>query len=242
MVSLGYQGSVAFIPVSLAALVFYTFPLLVGAVCGRGRTRSHDRRQGAALLAAFLGLALALGPEFGALDWRGIALALLAAVGMGLTMTFGGAATRNEDALLMSRLHECLDADRPRCLRGRRAAGFALPTTTLAIASTIGLCRDLCHRLCLLVSSRSASSGRCGSPRCSTSSRWSRSSSPGWHSASGYPALQFFGAALVLASVLSMSLTSSRRRRYHKRKRSKRSPSSPSPPAARPARQAFPRW
>ena len=102
MVSLGYQGSVAFIPVSLAALIFYSFPLLVGlfaVIAGRDRMTAG---KAAALLAAFLGLALALGPEFGALDWRGIALALLAAVGMGLTMTFGGEATRNEDALLMA--------------------------------------------------------------------------------------------------------------------------------------------
>src|SRR5262245_46384048 len=39
-VSLGYQGSVAFIPVSLAGLVLYTYPLLVGLIAvASGRDR-----------------------------------------------------------------------------------------------------------------------------------------------------------------------------------------------------------
>jgi drug/metabolite transporter (DMT)-like permease len=101
MVSLGYQGSVAFIPVSLAALVFYSFPLLVGIFAvAAGRDRMTVWKA-LALLAAFLGLALVLGSGFALLDWRGVAMALAAALGMALTMTFGGEATRGEDALLM---------------------------------------------------------------------------------------------------------------------------------------------
>jgi drug/metabolite transporter (DMT)-like permease len=94
MVSLGYQGSVAFIPVGLAALVFYSYPVLVGLIAVAARRDRVTVGKATALLAAFLGLGLALGPEFGALDWHGVGLALLAAVGMALTIVFGGEAIR----------------------------------------------------------------------------------------------------------------------------------------------------
>jgi drug/metabolite transporter (DMT)-like permease len=101
-VSLGYQASVAFIPVSLAALVFYSFPLLVGLAAVAARRDRLNAAKTLALLAAFVGLALALGPGFSDLDWRGLALALLAALGMTLTLTFGGEAMRGEDPLVMA--------------------------------------------------------------------------------------------------------------------------------------------
>ncbi len=76
----GYLTSVAFIPIELAVIIFYSFPLLVGIA-----EAMLERRRLAPLglvcyLAAFGGLLLALGPRFDSLDWRGIALASLAAV------------------------------------------------------------------------------------------------------------------------------------------------------------------
>lgn len=74
-----YMASVAFIPVSLAVLVFFTFPLLVAVLAS---VTGHDRMtvfKAIALLIAFAGLALALGPSWGTLDWRGVAFALAAA-------------------------------------------------------------------------------------------------------------------------------------------------------------------
>ena len=101
-VSLGYQASVAFIPVSLAALIFYTFPLLVGLLAlAAGRDRLTVAKA-LALLAAFAGLALALGPGFSDLEWRGVGFAVLASLGMTLTLTFGGDATRGENPLVMA--------------------------------------------------------------------------------------------------------------------------------------------
>ncbi len=79
-----YLWSVFFIPVSLAALIFYTFPLMVAAasVITEG-ARLGPARVGAFLL-AFAGLAIALSPSFHSLDWRGIALSFLAAIGTAL--------------------------------------------------------------------------------------------------------------------------------------------------------------
>lgn len=79
--SLGYMGSIFFIPASLAVLVFYTFPLFVavGARWTEGEPVTWRKLAGVAL--AFLGLAVALGVRLEQLDPRGLALAGLASFG-----------------------------------------------------------------------------------------------------------------------------------------------------------------
>lgn len=77
-VSLGYLGSVFFIPVSLAAIIFYTFPLVVAGANALIERRLPTAGESGLFLLAFVGLALAIGPSFQTLDWRGIALAGLA--------------------------------------------------------------------------------------------------------------------------------------------------------------------
>ena len=102
VMSLGYLGSVSLIPVSLAVLIVYTAPLLVGVlgmVAGRGRPAAPDI---AAVLVAFTGVALAVGVEIDHLDWRGLALAGCAALGFALTIAFSGVAARDNDPLAMN--------------------------------------------------------------------------------------------------------------------------------------------
>lgn len=204
MVSLGYQGSVAFIPVSLAALIFYSFPLLVGlfaVIAGRDRMTAI---KAAALLAAFLGLALALGPEFGVLDWRGIALALLAAVGMGLTMTFGGDATRNEDALLMA-VYTNVWMLIALAVFAAAAGSVALPVTNLGVVGAVGLCATyvvayVCWYLALsLVRPVRLAALFNIEPLVTLFVAW-------LVLGERLSAVQLTGAALVLASILSISL------------------------------------
>lgn len=79
-ISVGVLGSVFFIPVSLAAIVFYTFPLLIAAANALLERRRPSARESLFFLLAFIGLVLVIGPRFGALDWRGIALAGLASL------------------------------------------------------------------------------------------------------------------------------------------------------------------
>jgi len=77
-ITVGYLSAVAFIPVSLAALIFYAYPILVAAIVA---LTGHSRvgwKAGLAFAAAFAGLALALAPSFGVLDPRGLGLALCA--------------------------------------------------------------------------------------------------------------------------------------------------------------------
>ncbi len=102
MVAFGYMSSVLFIPVSLAALIFFTFPIIV-LIHG---IAVEGRRPGVttliAFVAAFGGLALALGPSFQELDWRGIACALVAALGATVVMIAGATAARRTDAFTLT--------------------------------------------------------------------------------------------------------------------------------------------
>ncbi len=96
-----YLGAVSLIPVGLAALLFYTFPLMVAA--GRwGRDGGAARPSAAAFVVAFAGLALALGPSLGDLDWRGIVLALMAAAGTWLVFHSGARAVQHMDSMTLS--------------------------------------------------------------------------------------------------------------------------------------------
>lgn len=81
-----YLSSVAFIPVGLAAMLLYTFPLIVAAISHfQEGTRLGPMRVGAFLL-AFTGLVIALSPALADLDWRGIVLASVAAVTTAVTL------------------------------------------------------------------------------------------------------------------------------------------------------------
>jgi drug/metabolite transporter (DMT)-like permease len=78
----GFIGSVAFIPVSIAVLVFFTHPILVTLVTHwSGGERLTFRKLVLAIL-VLLGLALALGAEATKLDLYGLGLAVLASVAM----------------------------------------------------------------------------------------------------------------------------------------------------------------
>jgi drug/metabolite transporter (DMT)-like permease len=143
MVSAGYQSSVAFIPVSLAALLFYTYPLLVGIFAtAMGRDRL-TLVKALALAAAFIGLALALGPGFEQLDWRGVAGALVAAIGMMLTITFSGEAMRGRDTLAMN-FYTNLWMVLGFGLSLAVAGAFSLPTTESGMFGAAGVSISYC--------------------------------------------------------------------------------------------------
>jgi len=102
MVNYGYIWAVQLIPVSLATLVFYTFPFIVLFVNSFSARRSPTPGVLFAFALAFGGLALALGPAIGDLDWRGIAAGLVASVGGALTMIYGAPAARGSSILTLT--------------------------------------------------------------------------------------------------------------------------------------------
>ncbi len=76
----GVIGSVAYIPVSIAVLIFFTHPVLL-AVAAHRRNGSRVSARGLLFaFAALAGLAMVLGPDVGSLDRVGIALATVAAI------------------------------------------------------------------------------------------------------------------------------------------------------------------
>lgn len=76
-----YLSSVAFVPVTIAAVVFYTFPILIvmAEPFVTGRRLGLGRKLIA--LAAFAGVTLVIGPDIAGLDPRGLALAAIASAG-----------------------------------------------------------------------------------------------------------------------------------------------------------------
>lgn len=81
MVSTGYLASVQFIPVGLAVIIFYFFPVLIMLCAPVVEGRNPGMLRILVALAAFGGLAVAIGPSFESLDIRGILLAVAATLG-----------------------------------------------------------------------------------------------------------------------------------------------------------------
>jgi drug/metabolite transporter (DMT)-like permease len=86
MVSIGYLASVQFIPVGLAVIIFYFFPVLIMLSAPLVEGRNPGLLRTIVALVAFGGLAIAIGPSFESLDIRGILLA--AAATLGATLQF----------------------------------------------------------------------------------------------------------------------------------------------------------
>jgi drug/metabolite transporter (DMT)-like permease len=85
VMGIGYLGATRYIPVSLAALVFYTFPFFVAIGI-------------LAIIIAFIGLALALEIQsVASLDWRGILFGLAASIGATALVIFSSLTLRTAD-------------------------------------------------------------------------------------------------------------------------------------------------
>jgi len=103
MTGFGYLGAIRYIPVSMAVLIFYTFPLMVALISRIVEQNPITFIKIVAILTAFLGLVLALGVDRGlVLDWRGIAFALLGALGAALLITISNHALQKTDTEAMN--------------------------------------------------------------------------------------------------------------------------------------------
>ena len=80
LVGTAYLSSVSFVPVSVAAVIFYTFPLVI--VLAEPLVTSAPFRLDRLLVAliALIGIGLVVGPDWQGLDPRGLALAALASL------------------------------------------------------------------------------------------------------------------------------------------------------------------
>jgi len=93
-VGLCYLSSVTFVPVAVAVVVFYTFPILIVLLSPLVEgTRLTPALLGIVALATF-GVVLVVGPAFEGLDWRGIALAAGASLATAAQFFAGARAKR----------------------------------------------------------------------------------------------------------------------------------------------------
>ncbi|MFO1352605.1 MAG: DMT family transporter [Gammaproteobacteria bacterium] len=102
MTNYGNVGAVEFIPIGLAALLFFTFPPITALI---HIAVLRERLSLAKLLAvtlAFIGIALMLGVSLGASDWRGIALSLTAAVAAAWNPVWLARKVRHIDMLVLT--------------------------------------------------------------------------------------------------------------------------------------------
>jgi len=91
----GSLSAAARLPVSLAVLILYTFPLMVAAAVPFVERRSLTRGEILAFPLAFAGLALALGPDLSGLDLLGLLGALLAAAAIAVLIIVSGPLSRS---------------------------------------------------------------------------------------------------------------------------------------------------
>jgi drug/metabolite transporter (DMT)-like permease len=94
IVSVSYLASVQFIPVGLAVIIFFTFPVLIMLMSPIIEGRSPGLWRVITATLAFAGLVVAIGPSFGALDLRGVGLAGLASLGGAMQFFTGRSISR----------------------------------------------------------------------------------------------------------------------------------------------------
>jgi drug/metabolite transporter (DMT)-like permease len=131
--SYGLLAAIQFIPVALAILIFYTFPLLTSVytwVSGRERPTVLSV---VALVVAFAGLGLALDIRGGQLDVQGVALATVAALGMTVVVLLNDRLVGSEDSHPIT-LHMMLSATVLCGLITLLRGDFALPQTSTSWA------------------------------------------------------------------------------------------------------------
>ncbi len=86
--AVGYLSAVKHISVSLAAALFYTFPVQVCVISAISGIESLSRRRAIALMLAFSGVLLSVGFGANIVDWRGVLLALGAGTGAAVSSVF----------------------------------------------------------------------------------------------------------------------------------------------------------
>ena len=97
----GLLSSVRYIPVGLAMLIMYTYPLMIATAGWLTGTESFTLDRLFAILAAFSGLALALHTPHSEIDWRGVAWAVFTAVSFSAVLIVSGRTMRGVDRRIL---------------------------------------------------------------------------------------------------------------------------------------------
>lgn len=98
----GYFGSVNYIDAKLAILIYFLHPVFIVATSAIMKRQSLPRAQLVLSLVIFLALGLVLGAEVSALDWRGVALGVISAIGITGVILLNAKAQRTMTALAVN--------------------------------------------------------------------------------------------------------------------------------------------
>ena len=109
MMGLGYLGATQYIPISLAVLLFYTFPVFVAVIARFTENESITAIRLIAIIIAFIGLGMAIEVHsLTDLSWQGVALGFLSSLGCTAFVIVSSLSMRSADPQAVS-LH-CLAA------------------------------------------------------------------------------------------------------------------------------------
>jgi drug/metabolite transporter (DMT)-like permease len=89
-----YLSSVAFIPVTVAAVVFYTYPIIIVLANPFVEKTPLTQALVGIVATATIGVCLVVGPAFSDLDWRGLALAFGASIATAIQFFTAARCTR----------------------------------------------------------------------------------------------------------------------------------------------------
>jgi DME family drug/metabolite transporter len=126
----GNIGAVKFIPVGVAALLFFVYPPLVAVFTAILDRRWPGLLRIIAFLIAFAGLAVMLGVGFESLDPIGVALGLGAGTAAGIQITWTSRVMKGRDPLVVM-FHMALTAAVALSVAVPSITGITLPATTL---------------------------------------------------------------------------------------------------------------
>jgi drug/metabolite transporter (DMT)-like permease len=132
---------VSFIPVGVAAIIFYTFPLVILIVSPFVDGTRLTRARLIAFALAFAGIALAIGPRFHDLDGRGLILAALASAGATAQFFFAARAPGGGGLTTLFWVHAIIlpAAVIASLIAGGPAAQASWSNAALPVAATIAL-------------------------------------------------------------------------------------------------------
>ncbi len=117
------------IPFALAVLIFYLFPLMAALIVAGLGWETFSWKTGAAIVVALAGLALALDVRGGNLNAEGVALALLAAIGLAIVVAVSSRIFGKGDARPLT-LYMAAAASVVLLIMCAVSGDFALPHTT----------------------------------------------------------------------------------------------------------------
>lgn len=91
-------SAIGAIPLALAIVIFYLFPLVAAIILTLFGWESLGWPTRGAIVLAFVGLALALDPRVNSFDIEGVLLGLIAAIGLGVVIAVSGRVLRTGDS------------------------------------------------------------------------------------------------------------------------------------------------